>query len=72
MSSRVLGVRFPTLPTSLTTLPAHTLQESRLEVSAVEKAGSQPWWMWLRREAFRRLRKVDGHSGESWGLDSWV
>ena len=40
--------------------------------SAVEKAGSQPWWMWLRREAFRRLRKVDGHSGESWGLDSWV
>lgn len=41
MSSRVLAVRFPTLPTRHHP-PAQTLQGSRLEVSAVEKAGSQP------------------------------
>ena len=45
MSGRVLAVRFSTLPTSLTTLPAQALQGSRLEIPAVEKAGSQPWWM---------------------------
>ena len=50
-------MRFPTLPTSLTTLPAQTLQGSRLEVPAVERAGSQPWWMWLERGGFQGTQK---------------
>ena len=57
MSGRVLAVSFPTLPTSLTTLPAQTLQGSRLGVLAVERAGSQPWWMWLERGGFQGTQK---------------
>lgn len=52
------------LPTS-PKLPAQVLQGAGLEVLAVGKAAHSPGGCGWRGQAFRGLRKADGHNGES-------